>query len=104
MVIKVGARQTPIDPDIEDLVFEFLAQRVRDGHRLQLLLRDANYAEIQRIAHALRGSAAAYGFHRLSTLGTVLETSALACDEAAVSAHITDLLTLLDSLAVHMDA
>jgi HPt (histidine-containing phosphotransfer) domain-containing protein len=104
MVIKVGSYQTPIDPDIEDLVFEFLAQRVRDGQRLQVLMRDDNYAEIQRIAHALRGSAAAYGFHRLSALGTNLETAALAADANATAANIAELLALLDSLAVEMDA
>jgi HPt (histidine-containing phosphotransfer) domain-containing protein len=102
MVIKVGVRMTRIDPDIEDLVFDFLAQRVRDGQRLGLLLRDGNYAEIQRIAHALRGSAASYGFQRLSTLGTALELAATAGDADAVSAQVAELRALLDSLAVEM--
>lgn len=71
-----GDSSSPVEvvpQNLKPLLDSFLARRVEDVGRLQLLWDERNYEGILRFGHALKGNAGSYGFHQLSKLGHELE-------------------------------
>jgi HPt (histidine-containing phosphotransfer) domain-containing protein len=65
-----------IDPDIADLVPQFLENREKDLLSLEDLIRSKNASSISQLAHKIKGSAAGYGFDELSQIAASMETAA----------------------------
>lgn len=68
------------DPDIADLVPQYLARRRAELACLNAALQAADVAALQRAGHRLKGSAAGYGCAALGQLGAQLEAAADAND------------------------
>jgi PAS domain S-box-containing protein len=67
-----------IDPEIGDLVDEYLSTRRDELTRLTSLLEAGDLDSIRRIAHNLKGSAGLYGFDELGHIGGAMEGAARA--------------------------
>lgn len=84
MNVAQGASGAPIlievDPELEDLIPGFLANRVRDVARLRVLVADNALEEVCRIAHSMKGSGGGYGFDAITVLGGEMELAARAGD------------------------
>ncbi len=65
-----------VDPDIADLVPQFLENRNKDLLSLEELLASKNTTAISQLAHKIKGSAAGYGFTELSRIAAEMEVSA----------------------------
>ena len=88
-----------IDPDIEDLVPGFLANRGKDVLRLEALVAAGAYADIRLLGHSMKGAGGGYGFDRISELGAAIEGAALRRDGAEVlvqSAALADYLARVE--------
>ena len=88
-----------IDPDIEDLVPGFLANRGRDVLRLEALVAAGAYTDIRLLGHSMKGAGGGYGFDRISELGAAIEGAALREDGADVlaqSAALADYLARVE--------
>lgn len=84
-----------IDPDLEDLIPGFLANRHRDVASLQALLDQQDYAAIRLIGHSMKGAGGGYGFDPITELGDKIETAALEGNGDAIRAltvQLTDYL------------
>ena len=66
-----------IDPELEDLIPGFLANRRRDVESLRLLLGQGDYAAIRLIGHSMKGAGGGYGFDPITEYGDQIETAAL---------------------------
>ncbi len=62
------------DPDMRDLVREFAAGLPARAAELEGLLASQQSAEVQRIAHQLKGAGGGYGFPLITELAAALES------------------------------
>lgn len=73
-----------VDRDLEDLIPDYLENRKKEVETIFDYYSKENFAEIQAIAHKLRGSAGSYGFSALSEIGKDLEEKAKVKDGAGI--------------------
>lgn len=81
------------DIDLQALVDLYLAEMPARAEALRLALTGGDRAQLQRLAHRLKGSAGQYGFPALSTHAAVLER--LVRDGADVNAIHGAAMTVL---------
>ena len=61
------------DPDLGELVDMFVEEMPQRVQKLVDLCEDANWDDLRRTAHQLKGAAGSYGFLEISPLAAVLE-------------------------------
>ncbi len=69
-----------VDKDLADILPAFMEARRKDLADLPALLEKKDAAGLKKLGHNLHGTGGAYGFDRLTELGTELETLAAAGD------------------------
>jgi response regulator RpfG family c-di-GMP phosphodiesterase len=68
-----------VDPELEDLIPDFLEKRRKDIAKITELLasEDAkSMEEIRRLGHSMKGSGGGYGFDEISRIGKAIEDAA----------------------------
>jgi CheY-like chemotaxis protein/HPt (histidine-containing phosphotransfer) domain-containing protein len=84
-----------VDPDLAPLIPGFL-QSIRDQiSHLSELLREGNYADIQKTGHSLKGVGGGYGFQRITDLGAQIEQLARSSQYDGIAIGIADLQNYL---------
>lgn len=63
------------DPDMRELVVEFVAAMPARTLALQTALSEQRLRDLQRLAHQLKGSAGGYGFPTLGSAAGTLEST-----------------------------
>lgn len=96
-IIKVHDPSS-IDPAIQELVPNFLANRRRDIGLGRSALASANFGELRRIGHNLKGTGPTYGFPTLGTLGARIEKEAKEGNAELLEQSINELERLLSEL------
>ena len=66
------------DPDLGELVEMFVDEMPQRVEKLTGLLENAQWEELRRGAHQLKGAAGSYGFLEISPLAAILEDKILA--------------------------
>ncbi|MBI2798760.1 MAG: Hpt domain-containing protein [Gammaproteobacteria bacterium] len=84
-----------IDPDIEDLIPGFLANRRRDVDSLKSLVANEDYAAVRVIGHSMKGAGGGYGFDVITEIGDTIESAALRVDGDAIMAAAAELADYL---------
>lgn len=84
-----------VDPDLEDLIPGFLANRRADVDGLQAALARGDFEAIRITGHSMKGAGGGYGFDAITDIGARIEQAALARDADAVRAGIEDLADYL---------
>lgn len=69
-----------IDPDLEDLIPGFLNNRAKDVETIRALLDGEDLDQIRLLGHSMKGAGGGYGFDRITEIGDVIETAAIAGD------------------------
>lgn len=69
-------------PGIEDLIPEYIQNRLRDLKALDDALSGSDFDVMKRLGHQTKGHARSYGFPELETVAAELETAAQAQDKA----------------------
>ena len=64
------------DPDFGELVEMYVDEMPERLQRLQDIHREGNYAELNRLAHQIKGSAGGYGFDEITPYAARLERAA----------------------------
>ena len=73
------------DPDLEDLIPGFLANRAKDVASIRALLEAGDFGGIRILGHSMKGAGGGYGFDRITELGDTIETAAVAGDAATIA-------------------
>ncbi len=89
-----------IDPDIADLVPQFLENRNKDLLSLKELIQSKNSTAIAQLAHKIKGSASGYGFDELSRIATAMETAAKVDNFSAIHKLHVEALEYLSTVQV----
>ncbi len=63
------------DPDMRDLVAEFVDAMPARALALQVALAEQRLRDLQRLAHQLKGAAGGYGFPTLGSAAGILEST-----------------------------
>lgn len=84
-----------IDPDMVDLVAMFLHAKRAEVHALSEALARRDFRRLRTAGHNLSGSGGAYGFPRLSSLGSALASAGRGEDVAAARDTLSSLSAYL---------
>ena len=85
-----------VDPDLEELIPEFLENRHKDIKSITQLLTDGNFEDIRLLGHSMRGSGGGYGFDRISEIGKSIEA-------AAKEGHHEIIMNSTDELSTYLN-
>ena len=91
MIINSDKIKIKIDPDLADIVPNYLKRRVSDTHEILSALKDGNFDRIQTLGHQMKGTGAGYGLDEITVLGAQIEDEA----KAKCSEKLTDLAAKL---------
>ena len=95
--------QVTVPRDLEPLMPRFLANRKLEIARMQASLAAADFDAVRQAGHSLKGVGGSFGFQALTDLGGRIETSANACDTAAVAASIEEYADYMNRLAIRFE-
>ncbi len=80
-----------VDPDLRDIVPNFVENRHKDLPKLRGAIDAADFETVRTLGHNMKGAGAGYGFSRISELGASLEHAGKNAD-AAEAGRLIDLL------------
>ncbi len=92
-----------IDPDLQDLIPDYLENRGKDLLVYQQALEKDDFDSIAVLGHSMKGSGGGYGFNDLSSIGRAIEKAAKNRDKESVRKSITVLTDFLKKLEVVYD-
>lgn len=84
-----------LDPAIRALLPNYIRRRQSDLEAISQLMKSEDYAEVARLAHNMKGSGAAYGYPRITELGTAVE-------QAVHSNDVENLTRLVEELDAYV--
>ena len=90
-----------IDEDLKDLIPQFLENRKRDVESLLQLSQNKDLSAIVQLAHKVKGTAAGYGFTRLSELAHQMEQLAKKEDSTSLPELALEMKRHFDSIDIH---
>ena len=74
--------------DLEDLIPAFMGNRHKELDSLRVALSAADFEQLGRLGHRMRGVGNSYGFELVSVFGERIEASARSGDRAAIEACV----------------
>jgi CheY-like chemotaxis protein/HPt (histidine-containing phosphotransfer) domain-containing protein len=80
----LGENIVYIDPDLEDLIPDFMDNMKKEVDNIGALLVKDDMKEIQRIGHSMKGTGGSYGFDEITEIGREIEESAKTGDKEAI--------------------
>ncbi len=83
--------ELPDSPRLTEMIEEFAAKLPDRMSQMRAASSNANYEELQRLAHKLKGAAGSYGYPTLSEAAKVLEDAVQARDIEAVNLALAEL-------------
>ena len=84
-----------VDPDLEDLIPGYLANRKKDIAAIREALEKKDLDTVRILGHSMKGSGGGYGFDAITDIGTMLEKAA---EEGGVEAIRREIVRLEDYL------
>ncbi len=90
----------PAKAGMEDLIPDYLKNRLQDLQALSAALDNGDLKTAQTIGHTMKGSGAGYGFPEVTSIGQAIEYAARGGDVGAVQARIAELGDYLQRIEV----
>ena len=100
---QLGKIRVRVDPDLQDLIPDYLENREKDLLVYQQALEKGDFDSIGVLGHSMKGSGGVYGFNDLSSIGRAIEKAAKNRDKESVRQSIIDLTDFLEKLEVVYD-
>jgi HPt (histidine-containing phosphotransfer) domain-containing protein len=89
-----------VDPEIADLIPGFLSNREKDIKTMESCLEEANFEQIERLGHSMKGSGAGYGFDGISEIGSFIEIAGKEKNIEKIKKGIGDLKNYLNRVEI----
>ncbi len=89
-----------VDPDLIDLIPDFLTRKRADLQTLKGALESGDLTTIASLGHKIKGEGGSFGFDTMSEIGAALEASAKKGDRASAQQLVTDLFNYLEKIEV----
>ena len=88
------------DPEISELIREFMRDMQGRPSTLTKALRAKDYQTIRTLGHQMKGEGGTFGFDAISTLGAKLEQAAIAENDETVQKTLLELSSYLERVKV----
>lgn len=88
------------DPDLQELIPDFLARKRDDLSTMMTALERRDYAVLGAFGHRIKGEGGGFGFDAISEIGAALENAAKARDPNLVFKQVQGLANYLDRVQV----
>jgi CheY-like chemotaxis protein len=88
------------DPELEELIPDFLAHKRDDVSTIRAALERCDYAALRAVGHRIKGEGGSFGFEAISRMGAALEGAAKARDARAAGTQLRGLAEYLDRVQV----
>ncbi len=92
--------RVPVDPDVRELVPDFLGDMRRFCEKMRVDLEEGDFAAVQSMGHSIRGSGGSYGFHTITDIGRQIEDDAKMRNAQTLQKHIDELSRYLETVEV----
>ena len=92
-----------VQADFKALVPRYFRHRENDFKNMQNALQKKDFEEVARLGHSMKGSGAAYGFEKISEIGSKLEKAANGKDGERTQNLLSELRAYLDALDLRYD-
>ncbi len=89
-----------IDPDLEDIVPGYLANRQKDVEEIQRCLECRDWGSLAVLGHRMKGSGAGYGFDEITEIGRRIEDAARDSDTGVIEEARVMLIDYLQAVEV----
>jgi len=89
-----------IDPDIEELIPEFLKNISENAHEIKKLIVKEDMEAIRVIGHSMKGSGGSYGFDEITRIGRAIEEAAKAANKDEIVRFNDELVEYLSKVKV----
>ena len=89
-----------VDPDLEDLIPGFLANRHKDIQSVGEALAQEDYAAIAKKGHTMKGVGGGYGFDAITDIGRAIEQAAKDQNPAQIRAALETLSDYLERIEI----
>ena len=89
-----------IDPELENIVPIFLANRRKDLETLRTALAEQDFETIHVLGHRMKGDGGGYGFDKITEIGGAMELAAARRDHPAIERHTDQLEDYLARVTV----
>ena len=98
-----GKNRIRVDPDLKDLIPDYLENRGKDLLVYRQALEEDDFDSICVLGHSMKGFGGGYGFNELSNIGRAIENAAKNRDKESIHQSIIDLADFLKNLEVVYD-
>ncbi len=88
------------DPDLKELIPEFLRNRHKDIADILDAVQKCNFETVRILGHSMKGAGGGYGFDVISDIGSAIEIAAKNSDSGEIKNQTTKLAVYLDSVDV----
>lgn len=89
-----------IDPELKDLIPEYLENRYKDIESMTEALEQNDYGTVQTLGHSMKGSGGGYGFEGITEIGRALEQAAKCQNSEEIRKLTSELRTYLECVEV----
>jgi HPt (histidine-containing phosphotransfer) domain-containing protein len=89
-----------VESDLQDLIPDYLENRVKDLSAIEDCLGKGDYDAIRRMAHRMKGSGGGYGFDGITAIGAAMEQAAVANDSGEIKRQAQALKDYLDRVEI----
>jgi len=97
---KLPRIRVEVDPDLIDLIPDFLTRKRADLQSLRGALDGGDLATIASIGHKIKGEGGSFGFDAISEIGAGLETCGKQGDRASAQQLVSDFSDYLAKVEV----
>lgn len=99
-VEKNGKIVVNVDSDLEELIPDFMENRLEDIKSLTEALAKKDFETIRILGHSMKGSGGGYGFDEITTIGGFIEKAALEPDIGEIKKRVDELDSYLQRVEV----
>jgi histidine phosphotransfer protein HptB len=89
-----------VDPDLIDLIPDFLTRKRTDLQTMKSALESGDLATIASLGHKIKGEGGSFGFDTLSEIGAALEQCGKRGDRDSAQQLVSDLSQYLEKIDV----
>jgi len=89
-----------VDPDLEDIIPEFLLNLAEDLQSILEALDKNDYESVRILGHSMKGSGGGYGFDQVTEMGRDIENAAGAMDAQTVRDKVSEIKNYLQRVEV----
>jgi HPt (histidine-containing phosphotransfer) domain-containing protein len=97
---KIDRIVVHVDPDLEDIIPEFLENLGEDLVSIMEALDKGDYQTARRLGHSMKGSGGGYGFDAITEMGGAIEKAAGAEEVETVRGEVAKIKDYLQKVEV----